>query len=272
MSIGERLRRIVGQELDELAAELARAAGGRDRSVHKARKVLQRLRAVAMLLPDTRNTLRRAENLRMAALRRRLGPLRDAASRAETFRLLAMRRRWTLWRRELRQLAAQQAAAHADVWARTGRDSAFWQRVRQESDALRERAGSWPFDEVDEESLARALAKAERRVWRCIEQALHEHGREVRHELRRKLRRYANLRRLAAECRDEHDGEVMPLLSLAQRCGHEGDLWMAVTAARGAARDDPALKELVADLEQQRRRLCGRHDAALSRLAASMRR
>jgi hypothetical protein len=268
VSIAERLRRMVEQELDELDTELARAAGGRDRSVHKARKTLQRLRAVAMLLPDGRQELRHVENTRMAALRRRLGPLRDAASRAETFRLLARRRRWSSWRRELRQLAARQAAAHAEVWARTGRDSAFWQRVRRESAALRERAKAWPFDAIDADALAHALAKAERRLHRSIEAALHEHGRQLRHELRRKLRRYANLRRLAAECRDEYDGEVASLLSLAQRCGHEGDLWLAVAAARGAARLEPALKELALHLERQRRRLCARHDAALARLAA----
>lgn len=267
MNPGERLRRLVGHELDELDAELGRAAGGRDRSVHKARKTLQRLRAAAMAFPDAHADLRRSENARMAALRRRLGPLRDAASKAEAFRLLATRRRWSSWRKELRQLAAQQAAAHAQTWSRTGRESAFWQRVRSEAAALRERAKSWPFDEVDEDALARALHKAERRLHHRIADALHEHGRQVRHELRRKLRRYANLRRIAAECRDEHDAEVPQLLSLAKRCGHEGDLWMAVTTARLAARQDPALRELVTDLEQQRRRLCSRHDAALARMA-----
>lgn len=268
MNIGERLRRIVETELDELDAELARAAGGRDRSVHKARKTLQRLRAAAMTFPDRHAELRRGENAKMAALRRRLGPLRDAASKAEAFRLLATRRRWSLWRKELRLLAAQQAAAHADAWSRIGRDSGFWQRIRADAAALRERAESWPFHDVDEEALVHALHKAEKRLHHRIGDALHEHGRQLRHELRRKLRRYANLRRVAAECRDEHDGEVAQLLSLAKRCGHEGDLWMAVTTARLAARRDPALKDLVTDLEQQRRRLCGRHDAALARMAA----
>ena len=111
--------------------------------------------------------------------------------------------------------------------------------------------------------------RAERRLNRCIDEALHEHGRQVRHELRRKLRRYANLRRVAADCRDEHDGDVESLLSLAKRCGHEGDLWLAVTAARSAARRDPRLRELASDLELQRRRLCARHDVALARLAES---
>jgi len=104
-SVGERLRRWVAEELAELQSDLRHAAHGRGRSLHKARKRLQHLRAAVRLFATVDPELARAENLALRTLRRRLGRLRDAAARAETLRLLASRKRWLLWRGALRRVA-----------------------------------------------------------------------------------------------------------------------------------------------------------------------
>ncbi|HET7845122.1 MAG TPA: CHAD domain-containing protein, partial [Xanthomonadales bacterium] len=93
-----RLRELVLAEVASFRRHLRRAAQGRDRSVHEARKALQRLRATVMLFAGVRPRLAEQENVRLRTLRRRMGPLRDGAARAETLRLLARRKAWLPWR------------------------------------------------------------------------------------------------------------------------------------------------------------------------------
>jgi hypothetical protein len=131
---------------------------------------------------------------------------------------------------------------------------------------LEHRLNDWPFAALDEATLERALARARKRVVRRRSRALGECGRELRHELRRKLRRFANLRRAATVARDLPDPEAKTLLRVAQSCGHEGDVWMAIASARRAARSRPGLRPVLRALEAERLALCRRHDRALEKL------
>jgi hypothetical protein len=260
---GERLALLVREELTELRAQIAHARRGRDRAVHKARKALQRLRAILLLFRVVDETLVLRENLAMRTLRRKLAPLRDAAARSETFRLLATRKRWKQNAPELRELAAIESKRHAEAWAMHPADSDFWDLIERARSQLTERAQRWPYDRVDRHVVAAALERGERRLRKRARAARGAVGRELRHELRRKLRRYANLERAAARARDQDDGDVKDLLSLAKRCGHEGDLWLAIASVRRAARERPAWRVLATKLEDARREQCARHDELL---------
>ena len=251
------------EELAELRLQLAHARAGRDRAVHKARKALQRLRAIILLFRSVDSVLVARENAFMRKLRRRLAPLRDAAARSETFRLLATRQQWTAFASDLRELAAMETKRHALAWAMHPPEADFWDSIDLARERLAQRAEHWPFERIDRHVIALALERSERRLRKRVRAARGEAGRELRHELRRKLRRYANLKRAASKARHDDDKEVKPLLSLAKRCGHEGDLWLALASVRRAARERPAWKALAAKLEAARRAQCGHHDALL---------
>jgi hypothetical protein len=261
-----RLQALAWAEFEQLGDQLALARRGRDRALHKARKSLQRLRAIVRLLAPNDPVLAQQENRRLSRWRRRLAPLRDAAARRQTFRVLATRPRWSAHAEALRALAEVESELHAQTWASHPADSVFWLGVERERAALGERLAHWPFARVTRESLETALDRAEKRLRRSWSEARGECGRERRHELRRKLRRYANLRRACAVARNEGSERVQALLDAAQRCGHEGDLWMAVVSARRAARTRPALRPLLRALDAERRAMCRRHDRLLGRL------
>lgn len=262
---GARLKRLAQGELVELNLQLELARRGQDRALHKARKTLQRLRAIVRLLQPVDAALAMRENLRLRRLRRRLGPLRDAAARRQTFRLLASRPRWKSHVVQLRALAAAEDQRHVEAWRLHPAESPFWDSIGRECVLLARRLARWPFAAIDDGALDSALRQAEKRMQRRVHEAQGQHGRESRHELRRKLRRYANLRRAAAVARDIEDAGVKRMLALAQRCGHEGDLWMAVASARRALRAAPALRATVQALEIERRALCQRDDRLLQR-------
>lgn len=266
-----RLRALVDAEIAGFRRHLRRATKGRDRGVHEARKALQRLRATVMLFAAVRPRLAEQENVRLRTLRRRLGPLRDGAARAETLRLLARRKAWLPWRATLLELAALQLRQHAQAWSRRGPDAAYWVRIATTADNLNRRAARWPYALLDAECAERACARSERRLRKALREAVGRRGREPRHDLRRKLRRYANLRRIVATVYGREDSAVRPLLSLAKRCGHEGDLWMAAQCARRAAVQMPEFRGLARELDAQRRRMCEKHDASLRRLAIGKR-
>src|SRR5690606_11350704 len=70
-------------DLDDLGKELARAAAGEDRGVHRARKAIQRVRGwLRLIRPLDPMRLERLDG-RWKRLRRRMGRLRDAAVRLE---------------------------------------------------------------------------------------------------------------------------------------------------------------------------------------------
>lgn len=262
---GDRLAQLARTELEELQRQLVQARRGRDRALHKARKTLQRLRAIVRLLAPLDPVLAARENQFLRRLRRRLGPLRDAAARRQTFQLLASRPRWRAHVRPLRQLAQEEAEHHALAWADAGADAPLWRGVDRQCEALARRLPQWPFARLDRSTLDRALADARQQARRRIRAAAGRHGRELRHELRRKLRRYANLARAAAVARGRPGAEVATLLALAKRCGHEGDMWMAVSSARRVARGRPAFRPVLRALEEERRAACRRHDRQLQR-------
>jgi hypothetical protein len=262
-TVGERLAALARSELEELRRQLSQARAGRDRAVHKARKAIQRLRAIVQLLGAIDGDLARRENVNLRRLRRRLAPLRDAAARSETFRVLAARSKWKAWAPLLRELGAMEAQRHVAAWGIHSRDLAFWDRVQGDFEKLTRRASSWPFAALDESLVAKPLHQARRRVRQRVRAAAGETGRELRHELRRKLRRLANLERAVAVAAHGDADRVDHLLSLAKRCGHEGDLWLALSSTRRAARERPTLAPLIEALERARRQLCGRHDALL---------
>ena len=264
-ALGTRLAQLAQTELAELNHQLERARGGRDRALHKARKTLQRLRAIVRLLQPIDAALAMRENLRLRRLRRRLATLRDAAARCQTFRLLASRPRWKPHSVYLRALAAAEDQRHVEAWHAHPPESLFWDSIGRECVSLARRMAHWPFAALDKSALDNAVRQAEKRMQRRVHDAQGEHGREPRHELRRKLRRYANVRRAAAVACGIEDNDVERLLSLAQRCGHEGDLWMAVASARRALRSEPELRTTAQALEAERRALCRRDDRLLQR-------
>ena len=164
LTCGERLAVLARSELDEFRAQLAHARAGRDRAVHKARKALQRLRAIASFLRPVDDVLASRENDRMRQLRRRLAPLRDAAARGETFRLLATRKHWQDFAEPLRELAAAEGRRHAEAWALHPPTAEFWDRIDASRQSLEQRVAEWPFDQVDKHLIAAVLDKAERRM------------------------------------------------------------------------------------------------------------
>jgi hypothetical protein len=261
------IRALVESELEDAGRHLAHARTGKDRALHRLRKTLQRLRAIVRLFEPLAAALAQRENERVARWRRRLAPLRDAAARRQTFLLLATRPRWKAFSADLRLLAQLEAERHRAAWAGFPPTSSLWTACETELAGLRARAAQWPLDAIDADLIERVLRRAARRLARRRDAARGEVGRELRHELRRKLRRYANLRRAAAQADGRHDDDAEALLALAKRCGHEGDLWMAVVSARREARTRPALRPVQRALEAERRALCRRHDRVLGRLA-----
>lgn len=265
ISPGNRLEQLARTELGELRNQLLLARGGRDRALHRVRKTLQRLRAIVRLLEPIDPALAERENLRLRRMRRSLGPLRDAAARRQTFLLLASRPRWRAHADQLRALARSEAKCREQVWAEYPAGAALWRRLEQECVALEIRLAQWPFQTLDAAVAHQALAKAGKRARRDIRIARGLHGRERRHALRRKLRRLANLQRTAAFALQRSDDAARALLGLAKRCGHEGDLWMAVASVRRVARERPAFRPLLRELEAERRAACARHDRQLHR-------
>jgi hypothetical protein len=165
---------------------------------------------------------------------------------------------------DLNALAELERQRHADAWSAHPSDAVFWDTVDAEYLKLLRRASRWPLLQLDARVIARALKRARSRALRRTRAARGQIGRDLRHELRRKLRRYANLVRAAGSAGHDPGIAADPLLVLAKRCGHEGDLWMVLVATRSAARAQPALRSLAAALETSRRALCVRHDKQLA--------
>jgi hypothetical protein len=262
---GDALQRLAQAELAELLRELRRARNGRDRAVHQARKILQRLRAQVRLMAPLDRAWAERENQALRQLRRRLGTLRDAWARHETFLLLASRARWREHATLLRELARAEAARHALAWQRHPPDGALWRAVGRAADGLAARLPDWPFAALRDPAVESALSRARRALRKRVRAAHGVYGHRQRHDLRRGLRRYANLRRAAAGIRGSDDADADTLLALAKRCGHEGDLWLALCSARAAQRRDPRFAPLVAALQEARRTQCRHHDRALQR-------
>lgn len=259
---GARLYALAQAEFRTLERELASARAGKDGGVHRARKSMQRLRALIRLLApgDVRWALR--EDAAVRALRRRLGPLRDAAVRLELLESLGKR---DLDEAQRARLALARKALKADLarlWQGRPADSEFWERVFRDVERLRGRLGQWPVARFDARAAHAALERSRRKLLTAIEAALGQTGRNLRHDVRRRLRRHAALRRLSAQALCRRDVGARLLLDLAREMGNEGDLWMACAALRasGPAAETLPLRRL---LENERREACKRHDGEM---------
>lgn len=256
----ERLRLQAADEFANLIGELGRAREGSDGAVHRARKSIQRLRAKLRLLRGLQPEWARRADLALRRLRRRLGPLRDAGVRVELVREILPRAETAESRESLEcaLLVLRQQLARA--WQQT--PSGFWDRVDVDCQRAVDKLPQWPVDGLDATAIERVLERARQRLRRAIRSTVGHTQPGRRHELRRRLRRYAALRRAAAEVLRRRDPLAQRLIDTARSLGAEGDLWLTCTALRRA---DPSVagKVLRAALERQRRALCLSHDGVL---------
>jgi len=255
-----RLRQQVAAEFAVLARELARAREGADVAVHRARKTIQRIRAKLRLLRGCQPAFARGADLPLRRLRRRLGRLRDAAVRVDLVRDV-LRGELPADERERLEAALRHVRRELQrTWAAT--PARFWDRLQGECARLAERATRWPTEGLDGASIDTVLERARRRLRRALRDTVGHLQPGLRHELRRRLRRYAALRRAAAEVLKRRDPLAARLAETARSLGAEGDLWLTCTALRRAA-DAGDTRALRAGLERRRRTLCLNHDGAL---------
>lgn len=259
-----RLRHFAEVEFRALLRDLEQArARQKDAAVHRARKSIQRLRAVVRIVAPNDPAWAKREDLALRRLRRRLGPLRDAAVRLELVQSLGKRE---LDSSERARLDAGLAVLRDELkqrWDRHPPDSLFWVSVQRQASRLQAKLARWPLDALDERSARKAMERARRRLRDALQEALGRTQRNHRHDLRRRLRRYASLRKTAALAFRRRDAGVALLTDLAREMGAEGDLWMAAAALRstGHPQDTRALRKL---LEDERRLACKRHDGELA--------
>ena len=260
---GERLRSLALSEFRLLRRELGAARKGKDGGVHRARKSLQRLRALVRLLaPGNVDWARREDGL-LRRLRRRFGKLRDAAVRVELVEKLGRRDFSDAERERVKAALARLRRSRKAVWANYPEDAAFWVTVEKEAARLQTRLSHWPLDKASDKRFDRALERARLRLREALKQGLGRIERGHRHDLRRRLRRLAALRKAASYCLRRRDPGATALTELAKEMGSEGDLWLAATALRSSA---PAAetRELRRLLEKERKAACRRHDGELA--------
>lgn len=260
---GERLRSLALSEFRLLLRELSAARRGKDGGVHRARKCLQRLRALVRLLAPGNVEWARREDALLRRLRRRFGKLRDAAVRVELVDKLARLDFPDEERERVKAALARLRQARKAAWASHPEDAAFWANVEKEATRLQKRLSHWPFDKASDKRFGRALERARLRLRQALKQGLGRIERGHRHDLRRRLRRLAALRKAASYCLRRRDPGATALTALAKEMGSEGDLWLAATALRSSA---PAAetRELRRLLEKERKAACRRHDGELA--------
>jgi hypothetical protein len=259
-----RLRHFAELEFRALLRDLGMAqARSKDAAVHRARKSIQRLRAVVRLVAPADPAWARREDLALRRLRRRLGALRDAAVRVDLVQSLGSRELIDGERDRLDAALGVLRGALAARWQQHAPDSPFWASMLRQATRMQSRLPRWPLDAIDERCARRAMERARRRLRQALQGALGRTQRNHRHDLRRRLRRYASLRKIAALAFRRRDSGVNLLTDLAREMGAEGDLWMAAAALRstGHAHETRALRKL---LEDERRLACKRHDGELA--------
>jgi hypothetical protein len=259
----ERLRGLAETEFRLLKRELEAARRGKDGGVHRARKSLQRIRALVRLLAPADVEWARREDARLRRLRRRFGRLRDAAVRLELVQKLAKRELSETDRAHLERSLEQIREGRKAIWAQYPADAAVWDAIDKEAGKLHEGLARWPLDRITEKRVDRALERARLRLREALKDALGRIEHTHRHDLRRRLRRFAALRRAAAHVLRRRDAGSLVLVELAREMGGEGDLWMAAAALRkcGHAHETHALRKMLA---HERRAACKRHDGELA--------
>jgi hypothetical protein len=260
---GQRLARLAADELALTVRELVKARKGKDSGVHKARKAIQRLRSLLRLARGVDPTWHRRVDGQLRGLRRRLGGLRDAAVRSERVRLVL---ETPLPEEHLRAVeSAAEALELARQAAWSGLREGFWEQIDRA--LARQLAGfeRWPLVTVQAEHIHVELERARRKLRRASAAALGHVQRNLRHELRRLLRRYAAMRKAAAQALRYRDGGASALVEVARELGVEGDLWLTCTALKATA-EAGHTRALRASLEKQRRALCKQHDGELASL------
>lgn len=262
---GPRLERRASDELALLRRELGKASKGRDTSVHKSRKAIQRLRCLLRLARETDPGWHARTDGQLRQLRRRLGPLRDAAVRAERVKAMLgdSGELDAAQRHSLEAAWSALRAARDAAWAKLPQD--FWLRIDRAAARLLASFERWPLEQVSEDSIHLALEKARRRVRRKVGEVLGHVQRNARHDLRRLLRRYAAMRRGAAAILRLRDPAAAVLVGVAKDLGVEGDLWLTCTALRATA-EAQHTRGLRSALEKERRALCKKHDGELASL------
>lgn len=259
LGLEEAWRRMFAREVREVGRELTKAAAGDDRGVHRGRKAIQRVRAALRLVRSVDDSRVRRLDAGWRRLRRRLGALRDAAVRCELVAAQLDRREDAVQQQALLAVLPVLQERRAEVWARHGAE--FWDRVLADFERLRARSLAFSPGMIFEADFLAPLERARRRCRAAIEAAMGRDQRSIRHEARRLLRRYAVMRRTAAQLARRPDRYANTLQELARKIGSEGDLWLTAVALR-AVPGSPALRQLRATLEKERRRRCRGHDGA----------
>lgn len=252
-------RRMLAREVRAVGRELTQAAAGDDRGVHRGRKAIQRVRAALKLVRSVDESRVRRLDAGWRRLRRRLGALRDAAVRCELVAGQLERREDAEQQQALQAVLPVLQARRAEVWARHG--VVFWSHVQRDFERLRTRSLAFSPGTIFETDFLVPLERARRRCRTAIQAAMGRDQRSVRHEARRLLRRYAVMRRTAAQLTRRPDRYAHTLQELARKIGSEGDLWLTGVALR-AVPGSVALRQLRATLEKERRRRCRGHDGA----------
>ncbi|MBM4221976.1 MAG: CHAD domain-containing protein, partial [Gammaproteobacteria bacterium] len=258
---GLALKELALHELTAAREQLARSGSDRHEGVHQARKALRRIRAALALGRKPLGGRGKRLDADLASLCRGLSPLRDAEALVETLQRLVATAPETL-RGELPELI-RQARDRRDQ--RLGmvldRDPGL-KRRRARLKALAARLARLDWAQIDQQSVAAAVAHSERRLGSARERIVRHPGEDDRwHTLRRRLRRLHQqhnlLRRIApAWPADMHAtseeatrlGEAQDDVLLLRHCGRNSPF---------AARSRAGLRALASErLERVRAVTC----------------
>jgi CHAD domain-containing protein len=249
------VRRVAREELEDAIGKLHGGEDDRDTRIHDVRKDLKKLRALLRLLRSELGAATYArENDGFRQLSHRLSGAREAAAIAATLQTLLASQHVSETRfsalRE--QLAERRRETHAQ-----GLDDGTLHAIEHELRLALSRVSGWPLERPTWEAVAPGFRRAYTRGKRAMRRAYQEPSAENFHEWRKRVKDHLYHTRLLSSIWPEPlKGRRAALDTLAELLGDDHDLAELTRVVRESAGGDPAEREqLLALIEQRAREL-----------------
>jgi CHAD domain-containing protein len=251
-------RRVAGEEIAAIQADLSSCHADRDRAVHQARRRFKRLRALLRLARQSLGVQFAAENRRWRDAGRKLAANRDAAVLGATFDAMAGRCGDARPEADLARLRAHLAGHGPSPPDERHELDRVLQGVLDDLDAAKERLHclDWPKSRKD---LSRGLRQSQRRLRKSWKRACGGSDPEALHEWRKRVKdQMAQLGLLRKAIPDELKERRKDAKRVAELLGEDRDILLLCERLAGAvppgteAGRDMLLREIAARRQELR--------------------
>jgi CHAD domain-containing protein len=255
-SVTHGLRRLAAKNLRAAADELERGAESNDVAIHKARKRVKKVRALAHLVKSDRGRHLRGSRKRLRAVNRSLSALRDADATLEIFDTIRQHYPAVVNEHTFARVRRTLARYQRDA-IQAARDDRLFDRTASELRALEKRSKRWRTRHDHFGALARGIRATHRRGRQVMERAVDSGSDADFHAWRTQIKRLWYELRLLGTAGGGVQKDIAGLHAAEQLFGDDHNVTVLCARLNDLAASQPAaeIEALRAAAERYQREL-----------------